>query len=165
VPVTLAGVFRYEPPPAGAYSARLATAEDVAAGVRVRVLPGRPPGLFVSNASGQVLTVLDQAGVPFLRIGPDGVDANIHSAAWTASGRSADVPAAAAPDDALAPRWQRVARASSYSWIEPRLAGDDDRRRATGWEIPALLGDMPLRVAGQTVWKNRSGERNVPRTD
>src|SRR5262249_28439125 len=56
--VVLSGRFRWRPPPAGAYATRLESAAQLAPGVRVKLLPGRAPGLLVENTSAQPLTVL-----------------------------------------------------------------------------------------------------------
>jgi hypothetical protein len=153
-PVTLAGVFRYEPPRAGAYAPRLTSPAEIAPGVRVRLLRGAAPGLLVENRSGQQLTVLDERGEPFLRIGPSGVDANVRSAGWSRSGRRLASPERADAHASGTTVWQRVASGSTYSWIEPRVvraasaAGSSAPDAVLAWEIPLLLGETPLEVRG-----------------
>jgi hypothetical protein len=171
-PVTLAGRFRYKPPPSGAYAATLTSPAEIAPGVRVRLLPGPLPGLLVKNGSRLPLTVLDDGGEPLLRIGPDGVEANVGNAAWARSGRRTDTPANPRPAEPGVPHWQLVARAASYSWLDPRLAGRETppttraltskgSSEPVAWQIPVLLGETPLRLTGTTVWKTAHSSDEV----
>ena len=75
--VALSGRFRAAPAETGGFSARLTSPSEIAPGVRVTLLPGRAPGLLVHNASDRALLVFGADGEPFLRIAPEGVDANL----------------------------------------------------------------------------------------
>ena len=152
VPAELHGRFRYEPP-SGAALARLTSSSTPAPGVRVTLLPGDVPGLMVANAGRQPLTVLGVDGEPFLRIGPDGVVANLSSRTWRESGRAGSQ---AEHGDTDAPRWQAVASVPRYSWIDPRtrldaVAPPDGATQS--WTVPMRLGDVPLPVNGSTRWQ------------
>ena len=164
-PVLLTGTFRWEPLPRGGYAARLTSPAEIAPGVLVRLLPGRTPGVLVKSSNRLPLTILDGAGEPFLRIGPDGVDANVRSIAWRRSGRrviDASDPELKQP---AMPRWQRVARTPSFSWIDPRVVdraeetpgASDSGGRPTmppvAWHIPVMLGEEPLQIAGSSTWQ------------
>jgi hypothetical protein len=153
VPVALEGGFRWQPPPAGAHRARLTSPRELAPGVRVRLLPGDTPGLLVENTSRRLLTVLDGDGEPFLRIGRKGVEANVRSRAWPASGRRASATVDHGPTDLGAPYWQRVARSSSYGWIDPRLVPHDRGDARASWRIPVLLGTRELALTGVAQWR------------
>jgi hypothetical protein len=152
-PVVLTGRFRYEPPPAGVFVSRLIGSPVLAPSVRVTLLPGRVPGMMVHNSDARPLVVYGVDGEPFLRLGPDGVEANLHSPTWRASGRAG--VAAAAVDPGGAPAWRRVAAVPRYSWIEPRAGqpadapGHEPRR----WRVPMRLGDQPVEVTGEVVWR------------
>lgn len=153
-PVALEGRFRWEPPPAGAYRARLASPRALAPGVRVRLLPGPAPGLLIENTGRGVVTVLDADGSPFLRIGRKGVEANVRSAGWAASGRRGTLAAAGGgPSRMRLPHWRRVSRASSYGWIDPRLMPDDPFAARIAWQIPVLVGATAHAVEGASEWR------------
>lgn len=152
VPATLAGAFRWEPAVAGAYRTALGSPPEIAPGVRVRVLPGDPPGLLVENRSRAVLTVLDELGEPFLRIGRKGVEVNVRSVSWAKSGRSASV-ADHGPTFLGAPYWQRVTRSPSYGWLDPRLAPDASGLEHVAWRIPVIVGATEIELAGVSRWR------------
>jgi len=149
--VLLAGTFERTPPSDGAYAARLTSAPEPAAGVRVRLLPGPNAGLLVENGSRHVVTILDEDGEPFLRVGPSAIEANARSETWRRSGR-----AGTAVDDAplREPSWVRVGTGGRYGWVDPRLAPPPtaavgDVRR---WQIPVLVGDVPVPLHGEIAW-------------
>jgi len=81
--------------------------------------------------------VLDAAGVPFARIGPDGVAGNFAAPAWYLTySPGAVVPAAAAPG--AEPRWVRASTESNFGWASARASGRradaaTDARTATEW--------------------------------
>jgi hypothetical protein len=156
-PVVLSGTFRWAPTPSGAYASRLTSPAEIAPGVRVRLLPGRTAGLFVESSSPRILTVLDEAGAPFLKIGPDGVEANVASPAWRRSGRG-NGGAAPAPG---AGTWQRVASSPRFGWIDPRASHSKDAvpsdcDATESWQVPMQLGDEPVFVTGEVAWRTTS---------
>jgi hypothetical protein len=158
-PVALSGRFRYEPPPTGAYSARLTSAPEIAPGVHVRLLPGRVPGLLVQSSSPEPVLVFGADGEPFLRIDRDGVEANQRSPMWWASARASGRRADAAIDARTAPEWRRVATAPRFSWVEPRAQGPSaapvgpSAATPFSWEVPVQIGAERVLVTGQAVWK------------
>lgn len=152
-PVVLGGAFRFEPAAGGAYASRITSPAEIAPGVRVRLLPGRNAGLFVESSSARVLTVLDDAGAPFLKIGPDGVEADVTSAAWRRSGRGGSGSAA---EDGSA--WQRVSSSPRFGWVDSRTshsadAVPSDCDETEIWQVPMRLGDEPVVVTGEIVWR------------
>ncbi len=164
-PVALRGTFRYEPPAGGTYRARLTSPHQLAPGVRVRLLPGEPPGLLLENSTSLELLILGAEGEPFLRIGSDGVDANLHSPTWQRSGRGG---ARTTVDGSATPRWQQVSSAGRYSWIEPRAhrsATSDGTAPPTSftWSIPAVLGGERISIDGETVWTSTQQLATAPR--
>jgi hypothetical protein len=149
----LGGVFRYQPPPKGMHVARLTSPSEIAPGVRVRLLRGSVAGVFIDSSSPIPLEVEGAEGEPFLRIGPDGVSANVHSPTWWASaratGRRHDV---AESDRATLPDWQHVAAAPRFGWVDPRTQaapGADN----VAWRLPLRLGEQQLAITGETHWQ------------
>jgi hypothetical protein len=156
-PIELTGIFRYEPPPKGMFVARMTTPAQVAPGVRVRLLPGLAAGFLVQNSSGSALHVLGMDGEPFLRIGPEGVDANLSSRTWWASARASGRRPAAAEGRTSLPDWQRVAAAPRFSWIDPRAQAPRGQGYldSISWRIPIRLDAQLLAVTGETAWETR----------
>ena len=144
----------------GRCDAQLRTPCEIAPGVRVRLLDGEPPILLVENTSRLPLSVLDDAGEPFLRITRKGVEIDVRSAAWVRGTRREHAHRGDGPAFLGNPHWVRVTRAATYGWIDRRVApvvarGADAR---PPWSIPALLGAAPLQLAGTTA-------REVARSD
>jgi hypothetical protein len=153
-PVVLGGRFELVPPPRARWIARLTSPSEVAPGVRVTLLPGRAPGLLVESRSEDVLTVLGDGGEPFLRIGPQGVEANVRSPAWRRSGRAARARSAVVG----AGGWQRVAAVPRFGWLDPRAAPEEtappaDAARVRPFRVPMLLGERALGVTGEVAWQ------------
>jgi hypothetical protein len=152
---TLRGTFRYEPP-TGAYHSRLTSPREVAPGVQVTLLPGRAPGLMLSNSSALNVVVYGEHGEPFLRIGPNGVDANVNSATWWSSARSAR-PQPSTFDPAARPQWNKVAPMPRFSWIEPRAADAPGvgapAQIERHWTVPLQVGDESVQVTGVGAWR------------
>jgi hypothetical protein len=152
----LTGVFRYDPPPEGMFVARMTTPLRVARGIQVRLLPGQVGGLLVQNSSERSLQILGIDGEPFLRIGPQGVEANLHSRTWWRSARSNGRRHDTAASRESLPDWQRVAAAPRFSWIDPRLQAPETnaRREPVSWSIPVQIEDESLTLAGTMAWQS-----------
>jgi hypothetical protein len=150
--------------------ARLTSPPEIAPGVRVRLLPGRVPGLLLENSSAHPLLVFGTEGEPFLRIGPRGVEANLHSRAWWDSGRASGRRSEARIDASAAPEWHRVAIAPRFSWIEPRIRARSTIGLGTGpdtaaWEVPMQIGGEQVRVQGKVNWKPAAPARTRNASD
>ncbi len=157
-PVAVKGYIEFEPP-RGSYVHRLTSAAQAAPGVEVGLLGGRAvPTLTVRNDAPETVTVLGDAGEPFLRVS-DGVDVNAASPTWIqvgrALGRLPKVPA----DAGAPPQWERISDGRLASWAdfrsrppdtEPQIATDApiDVKR---WTIPLRIGDRPVDVTGVTL--------------
>lgn len=153
--VLLAGTFEWTPPPAPA-ALSLTSPAEIAPGVRIRMLPGRHPGLLVENAGTRSVTILGVDGEPFLRIGQAGVEANVRSATWQQSGRATIVDATPARE----PAWVRVATGTRYGWVDPRLAAPAlGSGSLEQWRIPLLIGTEPAVVTGERAWRTPSRTR------
>ena len=152
--ISLSGVFRYEPPPQGMYVAKLTSPSQVAPGVRVRLLPGSVAGVFVESSSALPLEIAGAYGEPFLRIGPDGVSANVRSLTWWSCARSTGRRHEVAGNRETLPDWQRVAAAPRFSWIDPRTqAPQNAAGELVAWRVPMQLGERELAITGETRWK------------
>ncbi len=164
----LRGRFIAPPPRTGALSARLLSDPRLAPGVRISLLPGEAGSFFLESVSDQPVTVLGRDGEPFLRLGPAGVEANLHSATFAEVARlrggtglllepRADVP----------PQWQRVSSAPRYAWVDLRTAYGEAqvpvavvkkgvRTELVRWVVPVRIGEGDdaalVRVEGVTEW-------------
>ena len=156
--------------PAGAHSypdPALRTTYDgvtpaLPAGVVVQVLPSVVDELAVTNPTTTPLEVLAVGGEPFLRISAAGVQANLASPDWYATGTPEGGPALppdVARDRGRGPaRWVLVSRGSSWSEFDPRLhptvvvppavrAAGKDAVLAV-WKVPLRYGGRPFDVTG-----------------
>lgn len=144
----LSGTFRYAPPPTGRFEARLTGPAEVSPGVTVTLLRGAIPGVFLENRSDRPVTVYGAAGEPFLVIGPQGVQVNVKSPSWLASGRAESSFVEPIADARAEPKWEPRAASPKFSWLEPR-AGLDGART---WEIALRHGDETRHIAGLVEW-------------
>jgi hypothetical protein len=161
VPVALHGRCRLAPPPTGVFTPRLTSPEQPFPGVRVQLIAGRVPALYLQNTGDEPVVVLGASGEPFLRIGPGGTSANVRSPTWQRTGK-AEVTTTAPPIDAkAAPAWQTQSSTPSYAWIEFRAAPPANeppraaaRTRATvrRWEVPLRRGAAHAVVSGAIEW-------------
>jgi hypothetical protein len=120
----------------------------------IEVRAGVADQLLVVNATGRPMTVLATGGEPFLRIGPDTVQANVASPDWYLSNSpfgAARVPPTATPD--AKPDWRTVAKGHSWGWFDHRMHATD--RPLT----PALRRSRtPVRLAEWSVpFRHASG--------
>lgn len=123
-------------------------------GVVIEVGTSVTTQLLASNETDQVLEVLADTGEPFLRIGPDGVEANLASPSWYVTNQPFGAQAPAPGTDPEAPpRWGRVSTEPAWGWFDHRLHPTDvsgtldDIERPT-FEIPMRYGGRPLVVRG-----------------
>jgi hypothetical protein len=135
------------------------TADPAPAPLQVQALPGRLPGLFLSNPERRPLTVLGRDGEPFLRFGPAGVEVNTASRTHVED-RAARGEAAGPPSPE--PAFEVVDPAgTSYTWLDARLRYPDDLPPddvlaadsptvVERWEVP-VEGGPPL--TGQVRWE------------
>ncbi len=133
VPVTAAvallviTLFLFSARPAAAHTGGDAdvvlTLDDVPAaleGMTVEVVNRLAPQVVLANPTQKVVEVLGLEGRPFLRIGPDGVEANVSVAEWYTTNDPFDstgLPEAVGGED----RWGLVAEEPSWGWFDHRL--------------------------------------------
>jgi hypothetical protein len=126
-------------------------------GMRVEIHRTLAVQLVLANPTARTLEILDDAGVPFLRIGPHGVEGNLAARAWYATYS----PLATAPRSAGdgPPRWMRVSAEPAFGWFEPRLDAaqvvvpDEVRGAGTAvevgrWRIAMRLDGAPMTLSG-----------------
>jgi hypothetical protein len=131
-------------------------------GLELRLAQGPIPALFVRNETQQVLHVAGRAGEPMLRIGPNGVAANVRSPSYYTSAALtiAQVPEFA--DASARPRWRSVSSQPVWAWLEyrasvaPELQQRDSlgsaRATVLAWNSPMSLGTDSLDVSGTVEW-------------
>ncbi|HEU0195934.1 MAG TPA: hypothetical protein VFQ88_01790 [Nevskiaceae bacterium] len=158
----LSGQFVYIPPATGHFESRLLSSSwNPYKGVTVSLTPGRQPAIFLSNHTGKAIVVYGRDGGPFLRIGPDHVEANLRSPSWQqlhpAGEDRTDI------DSAATPRWHRIAGGSQYAWIDfragyrrllPPPAAETAHHSAVvrTWKIPLRIGEQASVIEGETLW-------------
>lgn len=124
------------------------------AGVEVSVATSVTTQLVAVNDTDEVLEVLAVTGEPFVRIGPDGVEANLASPSWYLTNQpfgAASPPPGTSPD--APPRWATVSAERSWGWFDHRLHPQAvtavlGEERAPTFEVPMRLGGADLVVRG-----------------
>jgi hypothetical protein len=135
------------------------TSAPLPAGIELRTLDGRVPGLFLRAITGERVRVLGADGEVFAEFSQGGVVANRASRIYVEDSRAKglSLPDGAPASDATV----RVASASSYSWLDLRLryaaaaVPDDVQRRGeptvlVRWTIPIEVGAVRHEVTGTT---------------
>lgn len=103
--------------------------------ITVQVQDSQGPQLIVENGTDQPLEIYDGEGVPFLRIGPEGVEANRKAKAFYETYGPEGIPApeearGATQDEARSsPDWRQVSDQRSWGWFDHRL-------QTEGMEVP-----------------------------
>ena len=122
---------------------RLVAVQPDLRGLTVEVRQVLAPTLTVRNSTGTVVEVVGDDGVPFLRIGPEAVQANVASADFFRS----EFPSPLVPVAATAgapPRFVTIADGAEWSWFEHRISSV-----ARGaWTVDLLVGGRPVEVHG-----------------
>ena len=131
-------------------------------GVTVQVQNTQGPQLIVENTTDETLEVHDADGVPFLRIGPAGVEANRKAKTFYETyGPEGIIPPEEVrqnPGDAEAD-WQRVSDQRSWGWFDQRLETEDvvvpeevshggQPAKFGNWEVPVKLGQDETELEG-----------------
>lgn len=160
------GEVRFQPL-LGAFSV---TAEPSPEGLVVQALPGRLPGVFLSNPDRRPLTVLGRDGEPFLRFTDRGVELNERSRTHVEDRQARGLPAGPSSPQ---PAFRLVAPGgTSYTWLDTRLRYPDDLPPpsvlsaaaptvVTRWEVP-VQGGSPL--TGTVSWVPERSAAALART-
>lgn len=134
------------------YRVTVTSIRPPAPGVEVEVGVGGQWVRLTSSGSAAV-TVLGYAGEPFLRLQQGVVAVNRHATTLADNPRLSPVPAR--PNAAAAADWVRVGAGRSATWVDDRLTGGDDGRRAGErgrWTLPLRVGGTPAAAHGTWRW-------------
>ena len=160
-PGEIQGRFEYRPP-TGSYSMEQKSPRTPADGITIQVVSAsRVPAIFVENLSGEPLVVLGKDDEPFARIGPANTEVNVKSPAWAAMQQALGKPLTDEADARAEPKWQEIAGAPKWQWLEFRAAAPEtdppqpivERKTATtvrNWSVPYLVGGRRLSIDGIT---------------
>jgi hypothetical protein len=147
----------------GGYKAVLTSTATPFDGVKVSVIPGRLPGVFIDNPGTVPVVVTGRSGEPFLRIGPAGTEANLHSPSWVDNLKGhGDTPTVEA-DAAAPPQWQLIHAEPRMLWLETRgfytkeipPAAILTRTEPTvllRWSVPLTRGAATATLSGTTSY-------------
>lgn len=139
-------------------------------GVTVQVQDTQGPQLVAKNTTDETLQIYDAGNVPFLRIGPGGVEANRKAKTFyeTYGPEGTLVPETAreATDEEArsSPEWTRVSEQRSWGWFDHRLETEEvevpEEISQAGeiaefgeWEAPVRLGDTETSLWGSYRYK------------
>ena len=137
------------------------SADPAPNGLVVQALPGRLPGVFLSNPERLPLTVFGRDGEPFLRFGALGLEVNEHSRTHVEDRQARGMPAGPPLPE---PAFRVVDQAgSSYTWLDARLRypaelpPDPVLRAADAtvvdrWSVPVQLGADRITLTGTVSW-------------
>jgi hypothetical protein len=145
----------------GQFGAALTSSPTPFDGVRVSVIPGRMPGVFLSNSGLEPVLVMGRAGEPFLRVGPAGSEVNLHSPTWVDNLVAQGISPTVEADATASPQWQPVHEEPRMEWLEPRglypseipppgVVGADHPTVVVRWSIPVLRGAATSILTGET---------------
>jgi len=123
----------------------------------------------VTNRTGREYRVLAKGGDPFIRIGPDGVLANVNSVTWYRSGNPDGVAKPPKGVDVGGPaRWEKISDKPAWTWFDHRMhpgtvrvgqqsVDAQSRARLDDWKIPGRLGSETLDVTGHVEYRPLRG--------
>lgn len=145
-------------PAEGGVNAVLGPLPPALSSLRVQLRTTLAPQLLVANPTDQILTVNDEAGRPFLRIGPDGTEADLGAAAFHRT-NTLMAPGAFAAEASEQPRWATVEASPNWGWFDLRLRTEAIepphpvvdaavREQVGQWSIPVRLGDTDSVISG-----------------
>lgn len=162
--VLLSGVVLLPAAPASAHSfdadlrIRFEPLPEVLDDLTIEIVTSIAPQLAIGNPTDDVVEVLDDDGVAFLRIGPDGTEANFDNRDFYFTqdplGAIA-IPARAQDSDGDPGTWGEIAVASEWAWFDHRM----HPQNVVAEKVPEPTVDgvvlstftIPLRFRGQTV--------------
>lgn len=135
-------------------------------GLEVQIGRSLAPTVQIHNRSRRVVEVLDDGGRPFLRIGPDGVEADVASVAWLASLSPEGLPSALELPETQ-PRWQRLRTEPAWSWFDRRLhereivlppQPPEQAEVVDHFSVPLTVDGAPVELAGRVTHGGLAGE-------
>ena len=106
--------------------------------------------VFVSWLGAQPIVVVGALGEPFARIGPSGVEVNLHSPTWIDNARSRDQDVSGlVADPTASPAWTVAATQPSLAWLELRGQVPEGRQRVV-WRIPIESDEGASAIVAET---------------
>jgi hypothetical protein len=147
----------------GGYKAVLTSTPTPFDGVTVSVITGRLPGVFLDNTGTVPVVVTGRQGEPFLRIGPAGTEANLHSPSWVDNLKgNGDTPTVEA-DATAPPQWQVVHPEPRMLWLETRgfytkeippaeIGSRTEPTVLLRWSVPVTRGAATATLTGTTSY-------------
>ena len=160
-PGEVAGRFEFRPT-IGSYTMVQTSSQTPVEGLKIQVVPAsRVPAIFVENLSPEPIVVLGREDEPFARIGPTGAEVNVKSPTWVEVQQARGQDPSEEADPTAEPKWQQVADAPRWTWLELRAAAphtdppqaiiESDRATTVRtWSIPYLVGGQRRTVDGIT---------------
>lgn len=126
--------------------------------LRVQLRKTLAPQLLVANPTNKPLTISDEQGRGFLRIGPEKTEGDLGAAAFHRT-NTIMAPGSIPADDSGDPRWTVVEAAPHWGWFDLRLRTngidlphkvvDAKEPAALGrWSVPVQLGDVDSVISG-----------------
>lgn len=120
------------------------------------------PQIVIENRSGKRLEILDTHGQAFLRVSPNGVEADIASPEWRAVINPTGT--LSTPAQTVTPQWKKVRKEPSYGWFDLRLNSEPvdvpkefvllgRSAPLQDWVIPARLDGKPYEIRGQFIYQ------------
>lgn len=126
--------------------------------LRVQLRKTLAPQLLVSNPTDRPLTIKDETGRSFLRIGPDNTEGDLGAAAFHRT-NTLMAPGAIPADASVEARWAVVEATPNWGWFDLRLRTDlvevphqvvDAGKPATvgHWSVAVQLGETDSMISG-----------------
>lgn len=127
--------------------------------LRVQLRTTLAPQLLVANPTSKPLTIEDESGRGFLRIGPEQTEGDLGAAAFHRT-NTVMAPGAFPQEASGDQRWQVVEATSNWGWFDLRLRTDHvdvphsvvdggERTTVARWSIPVTLGDTRSAIGGR----------------
>lgn len=131
----------------GGVSPTLSALPASLAGLQVQLTETLAPQLLVANPTDKSLIILGQDGQPFLRLSPQGTEANTRHPDWLKTYLPGGLPGRK-PDAGTTPLWKAVKSSPTWGWFDSRLqpAG---RKAGESWRIPVLIDGQASEIKGR----------------
>lgn len=139
----------------GGVSPTLSALPSTLAGVQVQLTETLAPQLLVENPTGKTLIILGENGQPFLRLGPQGAEANTRHPDWLKTYLPGGLPGRKS-EVGNTPLWKSLKHNPAWGWFDARLqpAGHS---AGQSWRIPVLLDGKASEITGRFQASLQSG--------
>ena len=128
-------------------SPTLSALPSALAGIQVQLTETLAPQLLVENTTGKTLIILGQDDQPFLRLGPQGAEANTRHPEWLKTYLPGGLPSRK-PEIGNSPNWKSVKSHPAWGWFDARLQPANHKAGDT-WRIPVLLNGKSSEIKGR----------------